>query len=116
MRVAIIGSRTFTSSPEEIEKQIIKEIPPGCSEIVSGGAVGVDKLAERAAKKLNLPIKRFLPDYALHGKTATLKRNIEIINYADLILAFWNAESNGTRFVMAECIKRGKPVKVILIK
>lgn len=115
MRVAIIGSRRICTPPEVIEQKIMEQIPPECSEIVSGGALGVDTYAEKVAKKMNIPLKCFLPNYKLHGKTAPLRRNIEIINYADFVLAFWNTKSRGTQFVMSECIKRGKPIKVIII-
>lgn len=115
MRVAIIGSRCISASPEAIEQKITEQIPPECSEIVSGGAKGIDTLAEKIAKKMKIPLKCFLPDYQLYGKTAPLERNIEIINYSDLVLAFWNTESRGTQFVMSECIKRRKPIKVIII-
>lgn len=113
LRVAIIGSRQVRDL--NVKEKIIKHIPNECSEIVSGGAAGVDSWAEKVAAYMNIPLKCFKPNYRQYGKNAPIERNKEIIDYSDLVLAFWNKRSRGTQWVMKECIKRGKPVKVILI-
>ena len=64
MRVAIIGSRSITVNNLE------KYIPKNTSEIVSGGAVGVDKCAEKFAFENNIKFTVFLPDYNKYGKAA----------------------------------------------
>lgn len=110
MKIAVIGSRRATS---QAAAQILKELPVYTSEIVSGGASGMDAAAEQVALILSLPIKIFYPDYAHYGKTAPLMRNLEIIDYADEVLAFWDGSSRGTQHVIAQCIKRGKPVRII---
>lgn len=53
MKVAVIGSRTYTDY-EEV-KRTLKRIP--ISEIISGGADGADKLGEQYAKENNIPTK-----------------------------------------------------------
>ena len=109
MKVAIVGSRSADAS---IMPTILKQLPSDTTEIVSGGAVGVDALAEEVAHALSLPLRVFEPDYKTFGKTAPLWRNRQIIDYADLVLAFWDGQSRGTAFVVAECVKCGKPVRV----
>ncbi|MBR3290349.1 MAG: hypothetical protein IKI63_06200 [Clostridia bacterium] len=113
MKVAIIGSRTADSS---IVPLILKHLPADVTEIVSGGAAGVDTFAEEVAHSLSLPLRVFTPDYKTFGKTAPLQRNRQIIDYADLVLAFWDGQSRGTAFVVAECVKCGKPVRVFPLK
>ena len=54
----------------------------------------------------------FLPDYARYGRAAPLRRNVQIVAYADLVLAFWDGKSRGTRFVIDQCRKQGVPVRV----
>lgn len=110
MRIAIVGSR---AAPEDMVDRILRHLPRGTSEIVSGGAAGVDAAAAEVARQLGVPLKEFLPDYAAYGKTAPLRRNEQIIAYADEVLAFWNKISAGTRHVIATCIQVGKPVHVI---
>ena len=110
MRVAIIGSR---SAPANIAALILPYIPRNATELVSGGAAGVDRAAEELAALLSLPMRRFFPDYERHGRQAPLMRNLQIIDYADEILAFWDGQSRGTMHSVAECIRRGKPVRVV---
>jgi hypothetical protein len=112
MKVAIIGTR---NAPANISVTILRYLPRNVTEIVSGGAIGVDKAAEELAVTLSLPIKRFLPDYRRYGRRAPLNRNIEIIKYADRVLAFWDGRSRGTRQCIIECINRRKPVRIIPI-
>ena len=110
MRIAVVGSR---NAPENIAALIAAHLPRGTSEIVSGGAAGVDTAAAEVAKQLSLPITTFLPDYDKFGKSAPLKRNEQIIEYADEVLAFWDKTSAGTGHVIATCIKVGKPIRII---
>ena len=113
MRVAIIGSRSLSSLNLD---WLLSHIPPAASEIVSGGAAGVDEYARLAAQATGLPLREFLPDYERFGKQAPLRRNIEIIGYSDLVLAFWDGHSRGTIHVAGECVKRGVPVRLIEAK
>ncbi len=112
MRVGIIGSRDIENLDLNL---IIKELPDNCTEIVSGGAKGVDKYAEVIAKQLELPVKIFLPEYEKYGKSATLKRNKKIVDYSDLVIAVWDYESKGTRNSILESIKSNKKVRIIIV-
>lgn len=112
MKVAIVGSRDIENITEEY---IMEYIPENCSEIVSGGARGIDKLAENIAKNKNIKITVFKPNYKLYGKKAPLVRNSEIVDYSDYVLAFWDYKSNGTRHTILECIKKNREVKVIMV-
>lgn len=107
MRVAVIGSREVG---EHIEAQIRDALPPYTSEIVSGGAKGVDQAAKAVAAQLGIPFCEYVPDYDRYGKRAPLVRNDRIIERADMVLAFWDGESAGTKYVIAECLKKGKRV------
>ena len=117
MRVAIVGSRNIEY--ENLQKKayalLCRNIPSGATEIVSGGAVGIDTLAEIYARQNGLPIKVFKPDYARYGKRAPLVRNDEIIHYAQYVLAIWDGSSRGTAYTVASCIKDGIPVKVVTL-
>ena len=93
-----------------------KYLPEGTTEIVSGGARGVDTSAKEYALAHGLKLTEFLPEYNKFGRGAPLKRNITIIEYADLVLAFWDGKSHGTKFVIDNCKERGVPVKVFLAK
>jgi hypothetical protein len=107
MKVAVIGSRNLYVS------DIGSHLPPGCTEIVSGGARGVDRCAERYAKENNLKLTVFLPDYDQHGRSAPILRNKTIVEYADFVVAFWDGSSRGTYFVIDYCRKTATPYTVI---
>ena len=117
MRVAIVGSRNieYDNLQKKAYALLCQNIPSGATEIVSGGAVGIDALAEIYAKQNGLPMKVFKPDYAKYGKRAPLVRNDEIIHYAQYVLAIWDGSSRGTAYTVAACIKDGIPVKVVTL-
>lgn len=110
MKVAVIGSR---NASDDIVYTILQNIPAQTTEVVSGGAKGIDSAAEIVAESLGLPVKIFLPDYISFGKSAPLNRNDEIVDYADMILAFWDGKSKGTQNVIKSCILKNKAFKII---
>ena len=109
MRVAIIGSRNLTV------KNLEEFLPSDCDEIISGGARGIDTCARVYAEKSGMRFTEILPDYKRFGKGAPLVRNKEIVALADMVIAFWDGKSNGTRFVIEHCKKMEKPCKIILL-
>lgn len=109
MRVAVIGSRSLSLD-------ISKFIPAGTTEIITGGAEGIDMSAERYADEHRLSKHIIRPDYAKHGRAAPLYRNQRIVNLADLIIAFWDGESDGTAFTVKYARQVRKPLKIYKIK
>ena len=69
-------------------------------EIVSGRAYGVDRLGERYAVEHNIPIKTFPADWKSYGKSAGHIRNYLMAEYADVLIAFWDGESKGTKHMI----------------
>ncbi len=108
MKIAIIGSRSINSI------NLSMYLPEQITEIVSGGAKGADTVAKNYAIEHNIKLTEFLPDYNKFGKSAPLRRNIEIIQYSDLVLAFWDGESRGTKFVIDNCRKMNVKVDVYI--
>ena len=104
MRIAIIGSRTLNITSFDIY------IPSVCTEIISGGAKGIDTNARRWAEQKGLEFTEFLPDYEVYGRAAPLVRNRMMVDYADAILAFWDGKSKGTLYTVKYAQKLGKPV------
>ena len=108
MKVAVTGSRTIPHIP------LAAYLPPDTTEIITGGAKGVDTAAEEYAKAHKIPVTVFTPDYARYRRGAPLKRNEQIAQACELLLAFWDGKSRGTAHTIAQCRKRGKPVTIIL--
>ena len=110
MKLAIIGSRTVD------QLSIEPYVPENTTEIVSGGAKGVDTLAREYAEAHGIPFAEFLPDYARYKRAAPLKRNEEIARYADEALAFWDGHSKGTAHTLKEFERLGKKITVISVE
>ena len=108
MKVAIVGSRGL------LVEDLGQYLPDAVTEIVTGGAKGIDSCAMRYAEVHQIRLVTLPPDYRRYGRGAPLKRNIEIIEYADCVLAFWDGKSRGTRFVIDECKRKNVPVRIYL--
>lgn len=110
MKIAVIGSRSL------VVNNLEKYLPKDVDEIVSGGAIGIDRCAKEYAIRNNITLREFLPEYNKFGRSAPLKRNIEIIEYSDSVLAFWDGHSHGTLFVIKKCTEIKKPIRIFIKK
>lgn len=110
MKIAVIGSRGL------VINDLGKYLPANVTEIVSGGAKGIDTCAREYALSNGIKLTEFLPEYNKYGRGAPLKRNLLIIDYADEVLAFWDGRSSGTKYVIEQCRKRNKKVSIFYIK
>lgn len=108
MRVAVIGSRGL------LVNDLGNYLPDRVVEIISGGAKGIDSYARAYALENGIRMIEFFPEYDKYGRSAPLKRNLKIIENADLVLAFWDGVSRGTEFVIDNCKQMGVPVKIFL--
>lgn len=107
MKIAVIGSRNL-----HVEN-IGEYLPDDVTEIISGGAKGIDTCAAEYANSHAIKLTELRPDYRRYGRGAPLKRNLEIIQNADLVIAFWDTRSRGTKHVIETCAKLGIPVRII---
>ena len=109
MKIAIVGSRN-------LNVDISKYIPDGTTEIISGGAKGIDTLAEKYADEHNMPKLIIKPEYEKYGKVAPLKRNKTIVENADMVIAIWDGNSNGTKFAIDYAKKIGKTLELYIVE
>lgn len=108
MKYAVIGSRSF-SDYSFLEKILnwydIKTI-------ISGGAKGADSFARIYGNKNGIPVKEFLPNWDLYGKSAGFHRNKNIIAECDEVIAFWDGASKGTSHSIKLANESMKPVHI----
>ena len=109
VKIAIIGSRSI----KEVDLEAY--LPLGVSEIVSGAADGVDTYAAEYARANGIALKEFLPDYRRYKAGAPMRRNQQIAEYADEVIAFWDGKSKGTQKTVEMFKKMNKPAKIILM-
>lgn len=112
MRVAIVGSRNCSVTFDEITKVL----PQDCDTIVSGGAEGIDQVAKEYAQYYGLDYVEYLPEYSLYGKRAPLIRNQDIVHASDMVLAFWDYHSPGTRDTLLYALKQKKKIQIIIVE
>lgn len=80
--------------------------------IVSGGAIGVDRLGETMALAAGKRVHSIRPDWEKFGKSAGFRRNVQIVEMADEVHAFWDGKSKGTKHTIDIATKMKKPVTV----
>jgi hypothetical protein len=82
-------------------------------EIVSGKARGADSLGERYAKERGYNVKEFPAQWDMFGKSAGYRRNAEMADYADALIAFWDGESKGTNHMINLAKEKNIKIKVV---
>ncbi len=107
MKIAVVGSRSLKID------NMGDFLPAGITEIVSGGAKGIDTVAADYARQNNIKLTQFFPEYERYGRAAPLKRNQQIAEYADEVIAFWDGKSKGTMYTVELFKKLGKKITVI---
>lgn len=99
MKVIIAGSRTI--SDVLLVSIAVTESKFKITEVVSGGARGIDLSGEFYAKSKNISVKRFKAHWDKHGKRAGYMRNIKMADYADALIAIWDSKSKGTEHMIS---------------
>lgn len=84
--------------------------------IVCGEAKGADSLGRRYAEEMGLEILSFPAQWEKYGKSAGYRRNEEMAQVADGLVAFWDGESKGTKHMIDHMKALGKPVKIVRYK
>ena len=109
MKLLIAGSRSIK------DLDISPYIPTDTELIISGGANGVDTLAEEYADKKRISKLILRPRYDLYRRAAPLKRNDKMVEICDKVLIFWDGVSKGTKHTIDYANKIGKPIEIITV-
>ena len=110
MKVAVVGSRLL-NVPD-----LQKYLPHQLTEIVSGGAAGVDRCAREYAQQNQIPLTEFLPQYDRYRRAAPIKRNEQLVAYADCVIAFWDGQSKGTLSSIQYALRAHKELHVYILE
>ena len=81
--------------------------------VISGGAKGADSLGEQFAKEFGYGRTIFLPQWDKYGKSAGFRRNQQIVDACDMVLAFWDGKSRGTADTILKARIAKKPTFII---
>lgn len=92
----------------------MRDLPEG-STLVTGSASGVDAAATRAARERGLPLIRVPASFEEASDPAqAAARNQRLIDQADVLVAFWDGASEGTRRTVERALDSGKEVHVFV--
>jgi len=111
MKLIVAGSRTFQD--DTLLSSVLGTHRHHITELLHGGARGADQLGFRWAVRHHVRSRCFAADWARFGKSAGIRRNYQLAQAGDLLIAFWDGRSPGTAH-MVRCMQQlGKPVVVI---
>ena len=111
-RVIIAGSRGFN------DYQILSE---SCDYflknkknvvIISGHAVGADQLGEQYAKERGYTLEIYPADWKTYGRSAGFKRNEQMGDIANALIAFWDGKSHGTKHMIEYAKNKGLKIRI----
>lgn len=109
MKLLIVGSRSIANF------DLSPYIPLDVETVISGGANGIDSLAEQYADSHRISKYIIRPQYNLFGRAAPLKRNEQMVDIADAVLIIWDGHSKGTKYTLKYAQKRDKPISLVQI-
>jgi predicted Rossmann fold nucleotide-binding protein DprA/Smf involved in DNA uptake len=110
VRVGIVGSRHYKEPARVTE--YVRSLPARAS-IITGSASGVDAAATKAAREKGIPVQVMpasFDEVADAGKSAA--RNQRLVDACDVLVAFWDGSSKGTRATVERALDSGKEVHV----
>ena len=117
LRVIVAGGRDFTNATvmatvlnnlQDIDHVIeIEKLT-----LICGMARGADLTAYKLFKEVGLPVEEYPADWDQHGKQAGYIRNTQMANVADMLIAFWDGCSPGTKHMITTARKHNLNVLV----
>lgn len=108
--VGIVGSRTFRN--QRMLASTMDPLRAGIRLIVSGGAVGADRLGAKWARKNGIATRIFDPEHKRY-RHAYHHRNRLIVEAVELLVAFWDGRSTGTEYTIGYARRMKRRVEVV---
>jgi len=112
VRVGIVGSRHF-SEPDRVT-EYVNGLPARAS-IITGSASGVDAAATKAARARGLGVQVMPASFdEMADASRSAARNQRLVDACDVLVAFWDGTSKGTRTTVERALDSGKEVHVFV--
>jgi hypothetical protein len=112
VRVGIVGSRHFP----ELERvaEYVRSLP-GTASLVTGSASCVDAEATRAARERGLPVRVLGASFEEAADAGSaMERNQRLVSTCEVLVAFWDGSSPGTRGTVERALDSGREVHVFI--
>lgn len=112
MRIAIVGSRHF-ANPDRVA-EYVRSLPKNAS-VITGSASGVDATATKTARERGIPVQVMAASFdEMSDATRAAARNQRLVTACDVLVAFWDGSSEGTRATVERALDSGKEVHVFV--
>ena len=82
----------------------------GITTVLSGEAIGPDRWGRDWAITVGVPVDKYIPDWKSYGKSAGMRRNEEMVQSADRLIAFHDGITSGTKHVIRYAKRMGLEV------
>jgi predicted Rossmann fold nucleotide-binding protein DprA/Smf involved in DNA uptake len=113
VKVAIVGSRHFPE-PDRVS-DYVNAMRSGAS-IITGSASGVDAAATKAARAKGIPVQVIPASFdEVADASRSAARNQRLVDACDVLVAFWDGASKGTRNTVERALDSGKEVHVFVL-
>lgn len=116
--IIIAGGRDFDGpTAEDMMLDVLGDIAVdwGAAHVLCGMARGADLLAWNCIKRgyPGWPVDEYPADWEKYGKSAGYRRNAQMADDAEVLIAFWDGQSKGTRHMIELALDKGLEVHVI---
>lgn len=111
MKVIVAGGRNFSNYELLCRKLDVILSRQENIQIVCGEARGADALGRRYAEERGYTILSYPANWEKYGKSAGFRRNEEMAQVADALVAFWDGQSKGTQHIIQ--LMEDKPTRVV---
>ena len=107
-----MGSRRFSDIERVVE--YVSSLRPGAS-VITGSASGVDAAATKAARAKGIPVQVMPASFdEMSDASRSAARNQRLIDACDVLVAFWDGSSKGTRTTVERALDSGREVHVFI--
>ena len=116
IKIIIAGGKDFKDKENLIEiemTQLCQDYDLEDIVVISGGEKGADSEGEKFAREFNTNLWIFPAQWAVLGKSAEYKRNKMMTDNADVLLAFWDGQSKGTRHMINIAKQKGLKLRIL---
>lgn len=115
-KVVIAGSRGFSNYKllyETCNNVLREKRKTHNIVVISGNAKGADQLGEKYASDMSFDLEIFPAEWKKFGKAAGFRRNEQMAEIADGLIAFWDGKSHGTKHMIDIANEKGLKTKVV---
>jgi len=114
MIILVCGSRTWTDRQLIAAELMEIRSKKGLHLVIHGAARGADRLAGIVAKELGVPVREYPANWDAYGRAAGFIRNEAMVDSKpDLVLAFWDGRSKGTKHTVEYAQKKGIETRIV---